>query len=137
MNKKNRCGVDFSDAAVPEKLFINFFWPYFLFQSIKAYCVYQTIQVFKLILFSLIPHLILYHHQEIQQNRDYKNTLKHSLWKRTKYSLIDKVTQRRNINTLPAKTQQGKKNTKVYILKNLLITISIWNYIKLLYKGIQ
>ena len=27
MNKKNRCGVDFSDAAVPEKLFINFFWP--------------------------------------------------------------------------------------------------------------
>ena len=27
MDKKVWCGDDFSDAAVPEKLFINFFWP--------------------------------------------------------------------------------------------------------------
>ena len=27
MDKKGWCGDDFSDAAVPEKLFINFFWP--------------------------------------------------------------------------------------------------------------
>ena len=27
MDKKGWCGDDFIDAAVPEKLFINFFWP--------------------------------------------------------------------------------------------------------------
>ena len=27
MDKKGWCGDNFSDAAVPEKLFINFFWP--------------------------------------------------------------------------------------------------------------
>lgn len=101
----------YSDREVVHMIF-NLISVYFLFQSIKAYCVYQPVQAFKLILLSLIPYLIIYPHQVIQQNRDYKNILKHSLWKRTKYSLIDKV-----INTLPEKTQQGKKNTIIHTKK--------------------